>query len=136
MKSLTQLFLTFLITLKIILGSVFIYLLDIEPFFLETKAIASETRQILKETAKFDSNDEKNPLNDLSFIMKKKVELEKEAANIANKKEELLIIQKNITMKGTLCLSGRLLTGSSVTGLLSAFILSGCPVTRTAVCRI
>jgi len=45
MRLLTQIFLASLIIVKIVLGSIFIYLVELDPFFLEVDAIASEEVQ-------------------------------------------------------------------------------------------
>jgi len=45
MKLLTQIFLAFLIIIKIVLGSIFIYWVELDPLFLEGNAIAAEEVQ-------------------------------------------------------------------------------------------
>ena len=99
MRRLTQLFITSLIVVKLVLGSMFLYQLDMKTFFSGTDAIASEP----------DEEPEKSPgegreithegISELKIVMKRKAELQEQEQAIENKKAELIAIQEDITQK-------------------------------------
>ena len=116
MRLLTQIFLASLIVVKIVLGSIFIYLVELDPLFLEANAIASEEVQKDPEgiaepashlPAKQDSGETggeaKNIVEeeeiDLNFLLKKKAELKKEEEDLAKKRAELMALQEEINNK-------------------------------------
>jgi flagellar motility protein MotE (MotC chaperone) len=98
MKTRTQIVLSLLIVVKILLGSIFLYQTGL-PLFGESKALASEqkkenqTTQIKKETK------ENKETIDLKFLLQKKAQFENEEKRIAEKKSELLAIQDDINKK-------------------------------------
>jgi flagellar motility protein MotE (MotC chaperone) len=116
MRLLTQIFLASLIVVKIVLGSIFIYLVELDPLFLEANAMASEEVQKDPEgiaepashlPAKQDSGETggeaKNIVEeeeiDLNFLLKKKAELNKEEEDLAKKRAELMALQEEINNK-------------------------------------
>lgn len=116
MRLLTQVFLASLIIVKIVLGSIFIYRVELDPFFLEVDAIASEEVQKDPEgiaepashrPAKQDSDEaggededigEEEKI-DLNFLLKKKAELKKEEEELAKKRADLMALQEEINNK-------------------------------------
>lgn len=120
MRLLTQIFLASLIIVKIVLGSIFIYRVELDPFFLEANAIASEEVQkdpegIAKPAshlpAKQDSGESggedqdigEEEKIDLNFLLKKKAELKKKEEELAKKRAvlmaELMALQEEINNK-------------------------------------
>ena len=123
MKLLTQIFLASLIIIKIMIGSIFIYLIEPGTFFIDTNAIASEPKKHTESAARhatqlsttasqgngkqtdpgkagrMDKNNDKEAIIDLKFLMKKKVELKAKEGEIAKNKAELKSIQEDITKK-------------------------------------
>ena len=116
MKLLTQIFLAFLIIIKIVLGSIFIYWVELDPLFLEGNAIAAEEVQkdpegteksALHRPPEGDSGeaggDGENIVEeeeiDLNFLLKKKDELQKEEEELKKKRAELMAIQEEINNK-------------------------------------
>ena len=106
MRLLTQIFLASLIFVKIVLGTIFIYRVELDPLFLGANAIASEEVQKDPEgiaepashlPAKQDSGETggeaKNIVEeeeiDLNFLLKKKAELKKEEEAKAKREEQL-----------------------------------------------
>jgi len=116
MKLLTQIFLAFLIIIKIVLGSIFIYWVELDPLFLEGNAIAAEEVQkdpegtekpALHRPAEGDSGEaggegenivEEEEI-DLNFLLKKKDELKREEEELGKKRAELMAIQEEINNK-------------------------------------
>jgi len=116
MKLLTQIFLAFLIIIKIVLGSIFIYWVELDPLFLEGNAIAAEEVQkdpegtekpALHRPTEGDSGEaggegenivEEEEI-DLNFLLKKKDELQKEEEELKKKRAELMAIQEEINNK-------------------------------------
>ena len=117
MKLLTQIFLAFLIIIKIVLGSIFIYWVELDPLFLEGNAIAAE--EVQKDP---EGTEEKPALHrapegdsveaggegeniveeeeiDLNFLLKKKDELKREEEELGKKRAELMAIQEEINNK-------------------------------------
>jgi len=100
MKLLTQIFLGCLISTKIVLGSLFIYWVELDPLFFEGNAIASEAVQ--KDSEGMPGEDKtivKEGKIDLNFLLKKKDELEKEEEELEKKRAELMAIQEEINNK-------------------------------------
>ncbi len=116
MKLLTQIFLAFLIIIKIVLGSIFIYWVELDPLFLEGNAIAAEEVQkdpegtekpALHRPPEADSGEaggegesivEEEEI-DLNFLLKKKDELQKEEEELKKKRAELMAIREEINNK-------------------------------------
>jgi len=116
MRLLTQIFLASLIFVKIVLGTIFIYRVELDPLFLEANAIASEEVQKDPEgiaepanhrPAKQDSGETGGEAEniveeeeiDLNFLLKKKAELKKEEEDLAKKRAELMALQEEINNK-------------------------------------
>lgn len=113
MKRITQIFLASLIIVKMALGSIFVYWVELDPLFMETTAIAAEgvkedqktkqdreSKEDIVETAeqsgKMAAEEEEI---DLDFLITRKAELEKEKEEIEKKKADLLAIQEEINNK-------------------------------------
>ncbi len=99
MKLLTQIFLAFLIILKIALGSFFLHRVGLNPPLLEGRAIAAENQKTPEGTTKKDEAVAKEEQIDLNFFIEKKAELKKEEESLAKKRAELLTIQEEINKK-------------------------------------
>lgn len=113
MRLLSLIFLTSLIILKIILGSIFIYKAGVDPLSMERNAIASESQKNFqppvtiahhqdtssKEADKKNVNSAVEEQIDLNFLLRKKAEIEKEEEKLVKKRAELIAIQKDITSK-------------------------------------
>jgi len=113
MKFLNLIFLTSLIIVKIVLGSIFIYKVGVDPLSIEKNAIASEPQKNSKpavtpahrqntpsqKTDKKSLNSAMEEQIDLNFLLRKKAEIEKEEENLVKKRAELVAIQKDITSK-------------------------------------
>jgi len=100
MKSLTQIFLASLIIVKIILGSIFIYQVELDPLFLERNAMASEEAE--KDPEGMPEEDEtivNEEEIDLNFLLKKKDELKGEEEELAKKRAELMAILEEMNNK-------------------------------------
>ena len=107
MKLLSLIFLASLIIVKIVLGSIFIYRVEVDPLSLEKSAIASEPQ---KDSETNISSARHNPDGenansaveeeiDLNFLLKKRAEIEKEEHELAKKRAELIAIQEDINNK-------------------------------------
>ena len=123
MKLLTQIFLAFIIIIKIMIGSIFIYLIEPGTFFIDTNAIASELKKHTESAAShatqqptpashgknkqtgmdragtIGKKNDKEAIIDLKFLMKKKAELKAKEEEITKNKAELISIQGEITKK-------------------------------------
>ena len=113
MKLLSLIFLASLIIVKIVLGSIFIYNVEIDPLSFKRNAIASEPQKNSEpsvtlahhqdssshETDKKDINSAVEEQIDLNFLIMKKAEIEKEEERLVKKRAELMAIQKDITSK-------------------------------------
>jgi len=99
MKLSTQLLLTFLIAVKLILGSVLLYQVGLGSMFMETDAIAAEIQEDSKEAAKKDAQVGKDDKLDLKLLNTKKAALAVEEKRLAQKKAELVAIQKELNNK-------------------------------------
>lgn len=122
MKLLTRIFLASLIIVKIVLGSIFIYQVGLDPLFLERNAIAAEPQKdpegVAKEEVQKDPEGAEKPARhnsggedesivkeekiDLNFLINKKAELKKEEERLAKKRAELMAIQVEINNKITI----------------------------------
>lgn len=101
MKTRVQILLALLITVKIVLGSIFMYQAGVSPLFGNSDAFAAEQK---KDAEKAELKNEKSEAKaeetiDLKFIIQQKAEFEKEEKRIAIKKGELLAIQDDINKK-------------------------------------
>lgn len=99
MKLRTQILLVFLIAIKLSLGSVFMYRIGLDPFFIDADAIAAEQAKGIEVIEKKDEKKAKEETIDLKYLISKKLEIEKEEKRIAAKKAELLSIQDEINKK-------------------------------------
>ena len=98
MKTPTQILLSSLIIVKILLGSIFLYQTGL-PLFGGSKALASEQKKENQKTQiKNEAKDAKETI-DLEFLIQKKAQIEKEEKRIKEKKAELLAIQDDINKK-------------------------------------
>ena len=99
MKLSTQILLTFLIAVKLILGSVLLYQVGLGSMFMETDAIAAEIQEDSKEAAKKDAQVGKDDKLDLELLNAKKVALAAKEKRPAQKKAELVAIQEELNNK-------------------------------------
>jgi len=99
MKILTQIILAFLIIVKIVLGSVFIYQLGFGPSLLERHAIASEPQKEPENGTHETKDVAREEKVDSNYLIEKKAELKKEQADLAREKAELLAIREEINNK-------------------------------------
>jgi len=99
MKLSTQILLTFLIAVKLILGSVLLYQVGLGSMFMETDAIAAEIQEDSKEAAKKDAQVGQDDKLDLKLLNTKKAALAAEEKRLAQKKAELVAIQKELNNK-------------------------------------
>jgi len=99
MKLSTQILLTFLIAVKLILGTVLLYQVGLDSIFMETNAIAAEIQEDSKEAAKENAQVSKEDKLDLKLLNTKKAALAAEEKRIAAKKAELVAIQKELNNK-------------------------------------
>jgi flagellar motility protein MotE (MotC chaperone) len=98
MKTRTQILLSMLIIVKMLLGSILLYHSGL-PLFGESNALASEQKKDSKTTpVKIDKKVVKETI-DLNFLIQKKAQIEKEEKRIEEKKSELLAIQDDINKK-------------------------------------
>ncbi|MBW2066023.1 MAG: hypothetical protein JRJ03_13980 [Deltaproteobacteria bacterium] len=99
MKLLTQIFLAFLISLKIVFGSILLFRGDIKPPLAQNHALASEVESTSKANPREGQGTVGGEELELSYILKKRAELRKEQEILAKKKAELLTIQEEIEKK-------------------------------------
>jgi len=117
MRLSTMIFLASLIIVKIILGSIFIYRIEVDPLSWERNAIASEPQKDPETTVKPDSHEParhheasseagRENVNsavgeeiDLNFLLKKKAEIEKEEEKLVKKRADLMVIHEDINNK-------------------------------------
>ncbi len=97
MRSITKICIVTLVTVKIVLGSLFVYQIELDSFLSADKAMASESEQAVSEVVGEDSSQEESI--DLDFLIEKREELNEEARAISKKREELLVFQKEIDEK-------------------------------------
>ena len=95
----TQILLTFLIAVKLILGSVLLYQVGLGSIFMETDAIAAAIQKDTAEAAEEDAQVGKKDELDLKLLNTKKAALAAEEKRIAVKKAELIAIQKELNNK-------------------------------------
>jgi len=100
MKSRAHILLATLITVKILLISLFIYGVKLDPLVFEGDAIAAEEAQQDPEGM---ANEGENIIEeekiDLNFLLKKKAELKREEEELAKKRAELMVIQEELNNK-------------------------------------
>lgn len=99
MKLSTQILLTFLIVVKLILGSVLLYQVGLGSIFVESDAIAAEMQKTTEETAKEVVQVGKEDELNLKLLNTKKAALAAEEKRIAVKKAELVAIQQELNNK-------------------------------------
>ena len=128
MKFLSLIFLASLIIVKIVLGSIFIYRVEVDPLSLERNAIASEpqkdsetivsparlgessseadgpARRTAGEPARHNpggenANSAVEEEIDLNFLLEKRAEIEKKEEELAKKRADLIAIQEDINNK-------------------------------------
>jgi flagellar motility protein MotE (MotC chaperone) len=98
MKTPTQILISLLILVKILICSILLYQTGI-PFLGESKALASEQqKETQADKIKVEAKKNKETI-DVKFLIQKKDQLEKEEKRIAEKKAELLAIQDDINQK-------------------------------------
>lgn len=98
MKTPTQILLSSLIIVKILLGSIFLYQTGL-PLFGGSKALASEQKKENQKTQTKNEAEYTKETIDLEFLIQKKAQIEKEEKRIKEKKEELIAIQDDINKK-------------------------------------
>ncbi len=103
MKLRVHILLAFLIIIKIVIGSVYMFKVGFDSFLMKD-AIASESREDTKEALKKDKknkdeNKDKKEEIDPQFLIKWQFQLKKEEARIKKKERELLAIQNEINNK-------------------------------------
>ncbi len=99
MRLSTQILLTFLIAVKLILGSVLLYQVGLGSIFMETDAIAAEIQEDSKESAKKDAQAGQEDKLDPKLLNTQKAALAAEEKRLAQKKAELVAIQKELNNK-------------------------------------
>ena len=100
MKLVTQLFLATLIIGKIVLGSVFIYQAELDPFVSEKDAIASEEVQEEPEVTTEETDYPASEVNiDLDSFLAKQAKLTEQEQELERKTGELLALQEEINKK-------------------------------------
>jgi len=99
MKTGTQILLSLLIIIKIILGSVFIYQAGLTPVFADGNILSEEQKEGNEKTENNNEQKQTEEKIDLNFLIQKKVEYEEEEQKISKKRLELLAIQEDINDK-------------------------------------
>jgi len=120
MKFLSLIFLASLIIVKIVLGSIFIYRVEVDPLSLQRNAIASEPQKdsetivsparLGESSSEADGPAPHNPGGenansaveeeiDLNFLLEKRAEIEKKEEDLAKKRADLIAIQEDINNK-------------------------------------
>lgn len=99
MKTGTQILLSLLIIIKIILGSVFIYQAGLTPVFADGNVLSEEQKEGNEKTENNNEQKQTEEKIDLKFLIQKKVEYEEEEQKISKKRLELLAIQEDINDK-------------------------------------
>jgi flagellar motility protein MotE (MotC chaperone) len=99
MKLSTQILLTFLIAVKLILGSALLYQVGLGSVFMESHAIAAEIQEASAGEAKEGAQGGEEDKLDLKLLNTKKAALAAEGKRIAVKKAELVAIQKELNNK-------------------------------------
>ena len=99
MKLQIQILLAFLIVIKLVLGSIFMYHTGWSPSLLGTEAIAAEI-ETNPETAPKEIKDITPPAkNDLNFLARKSAELDAKEKKLTQKEAALMAIQKDLNTK-------------------------------------
>jgi len=99
MKTRTQILLSLLIILKIVLASVFIYQAGLAPVFADGNVLTDEQKE---DDVNTEINNEQKLAKetiDVKFLIQKKAEFEEEEKRITKKRSELLAIQDDINNK-------------------------------------
>jgi len=99
MKLSIQILLAFLITVKLVLGTVFLYQVGIDTIFTGTNAIASEIQKDFQAADNAQPKVLKEEKIDLNFLIQKKAALDQEEKRLAKKQAELVAIQQEINQK-------------------------------------
>lgn len=99
MRLRTQILLVFLIVLKLMLGSIFMYRAGLDPLSLGADAIASEHQDVKEAEVQKDENNTKKEAIDLNFLINKRSELEAEEKRIKKEREKLALIKEDINTK-------------------------------------
>lgn len=99
MKSMTKICIATLVTAKIVLGSLFVYQIELGSVLFENNAIASETGGAAGETEAVGEDSNQEETIDLAFLIEKRDELNEQAQALSIKREELLAFQKEIDEK-------------------------------------
>lgn len=99
MKLSTQILLTFLIAVKLILGSVLLYQVGLGSIFVGTNAIAAEIQEDSKAAAQGGAQVGQEDKLDLKLLNTKKAALDAEEKRLAQKKAELVVIEKELNNK-------------------------------------
>lgn len=99
MKLQIQILLAFLIVIKLVLGSIFMYHTGWSPSLFETEAIAAEIETNSETAPKKDNAIKPQEKIDLNFLAQKSAELEAEEKQLTQKKAALMDIQKELNTK-------------------------------------
>ena len=99
MKLQIQILLAFLVVIKLVLGSIFMYHTGWSPSLLETDAIAAEIETNSETAPKEDKVIPPQAKIDLNFLAQKSAELEAKEKKLTQKKAELMAIQKDLNTK-------------------------------------
>ncbi len=99
MKLQIQILLAFLVVIKLVLGSIFMYHTGWSPSLLETDAIAAEIETNSETAPKEDKVIPPQAKIDLNFLAQKSAELEAKEKMLIQKKAALMAIQKDLNTK-------------------------------------
>ncbi len=101
MKSITKLGIAGLILVKIVLGSIFIYNIELDGILFDNSAIASETSEGAGSTPVADGADPASEVEtiDMAFLLKERAELKAREEMLEKKQEELAAIQEEVQKK-------------------------------------
>ena len=99
MKLLAQIFLSSLIILKIVLGVVFIYMVEFSPVSFEGRALALENKNEASKSTESEQQSNIKDTIDLKLLLKEKAELEEKGKILKEKEAELIAIQEDINKK-------------------------------------
>ena len=96
MKKFTLNFVSFLVIMKFVLCSIFIYQANLVPLSLERTAIASEPPKEARAKGKNDKYMGKDEKIDMDFLLKRNAKLKQKEEALEKKKAELMVIQEEI----------------------------------------
>lgn len=99
MKLLTQILLASLVTLKIVFGSILLYRGGIGPTLVQHHALASEPASIAQTPPDETLQTRKEEQIELSYLLKRKRDLEQQEMRLEKKKADLIAIQGEIEKK-------------------------------------